>query len=140
MGPASSGTVEIHSHAPSRFCFHRDTSLSPDDTARTFPVIDQETRHTGAGKVFISAADHGPEGCDCVQMTTPLSSEQLATMLHGIPVAGAQATSRTQSECRGDESCELPSSCHSVSPSAHLLTCVNILRVGFWYCCETRYG
>lgn len=110
----------MHSHFPSRFCFQRDTSLSPDDTANTLPVTDQETRHTGAGKVFISAADQGPEACDCVQMTTPLSSEQLATMLHGIPVAGAQATSRTQSECRVDESCEFPSSCHSVSPSAHL--------------------
>lgn len=120
MGPASSGTVEIHSHAPSRFCFQSDTSLSPDDTARTFPVIDQETRHTGAGKVFISAAAQGPEACDCVQMTTPLSSEQLATILHGMPVAGAQATSRTQSECRGEESWELPSSFHSVSPTAHL--------------------
>lgn len=120
MGPTSSGTVEMHSHAPSRFCFQSETSLSPDDTASTFPVIDQETRQTGAGNVFISAAAHGPDACDCVQMITPLSSEQLATMLHGMPVAGAQATSRTQSECRGEESSELPSSCHSVSPTAHL--------------------
>ena len=88
----------MHSHAPSKFCFHRDTSLSPDETASTFPVIDQDTRHTGAANVFISVADQGPDACDCVQMTTPLSSEQLATMLLGMPVAGAHATSRTQSE------------------------------------------
>lgn len=112
----------MHSHMPLRFCFQRDTSLSPDETASTFPVIDQETRHTGAANVFISVADQGPEACDCVQMTTPLSSEQLATMLHGMPVDGAQATSLTQSEWRADASCAFDSSCQSVSPTAHLRT------------------
>jgi hypothetical protein len=62
------------------------------------PVTDQLTRHTGALNECIRVGVHGPSPSSCFQIKTHLSSEQLATILKGIAVFGAHATSRTQSD------------------------------------------
>mmetsp|Transcript_35861 Transcript_35861/g.60710 ORF Transcript_35861/g.60710 Transcript_35861/m.60710 type:complete len:326 (+) Transcript_35861:55-1032(+) len=111
------------SHFPERLCFHSVTLWSPQETARRFPVTLQLTRHTGALKgVSVNLeTSHAPPSSRRVQIKTVWSSEQEATMLAGVEVLGAHATSRTQSSCpagSGTGDCvQLPS-----GPCSQILT------------------
>lgn len=101
LSVTSSSTEDICTHDSSTDCFQSSTLWSPVDTASTLPVTDQLTRHTGASKFFISVGIHCPSRSLCFHMNTVLSSEQLAIILNGMPVLGAQATSLTQSRQAG---------------------------------------
>ena len=72
-----SGTSANSLNWPSRFSFHSDTLLSPLDTAKMFPEVDQLTRQTtsGNGVDFKGFLVHWPPGVSCVQIRTVLSCE-----------------------------------------------------------------
>ena len=95
-GPALLLTSEIQDQLPWMSSFHKDTLLSPPETASIFPETDQLTCQTTSSKVCrVLGVQLEPS---LVQMMTRLSWEQLAIMVRLEPIEGAQATSRTQSE------------------------------------------
>lgn len=87
---------EICSHVPSTASFQSEASLFASDTARSPPETDQLTLHTGQPKSFKSLDCQFVVFGAWLQMKTFPSSEALAIVLLGIPMFGAQATSRTQ--------------------------------------------
>jgi hypothetical protein len=78
---------------PSKAAFQRETSLSPEETARMLPVTDQETRQTGLPKEWSCTGFQAVSPLRLVHMSTRPSSPQLATVSTPGVVAGAQATS-----------------------------------------------
>mmetsp|Transcript_10587 Transcript_10587/g.43767 ORF Transcript_10587/g.43767 Transcript_10587/m.43767 type:complete len:297 (-) Transcript_10587:421-1311(-) len=86
-------------HWPSMASFQRVTWLLASDTARILPVTDQLTRHTGAPKLCSCTLVHAAPASAWVQICTVPSCDALAIVFLGRPMLGAQAASRTQSEC-----------------------------------------
>lgn len=108
-------------HWFSIFCFHKLTLLSPPETARMSPVMDQLTFQTTSVKVFRIVGDHVTRS-SLFHMITRRSWEQLAICDRGSPILGAQATSRTQSECtskRFSSTQRSPSSFHILIVLSH---------------------
>jgi hypothetical protein len=65
---------------PSKFSFHKETLLSPEETARIAPEVDQETLQTTSAKIYCSPNDflvHCVVLASCVQMNTVLSYSDL---------------------------------------------------------------
>lgn len=85
-------------HWFSLFSFQRVTLLSPPVTARILPVIDQLTDQTTSSNVWRMVGDQFTRSV-LFQMITWRSCEAEAIWERGRPIEGAQATSRTQSEC-----------------------------------------
>ena len=104
-------TSLMHTHWPSTVSFHRLTLLSPPETAKMFPVTDQETCQTTSSKVCKTRWFQELEVPSLVQRITRRSWEQLAITVRDKPIDGAQAASRTQSEWPSS----LASSTHSLS-------------------------
>jgi hypothetical protein len=102
-----SSNVDNMAHAPSASSFHSVTLLSPPLTAKIPPVSDQLTRHTTSVNLGSTRGCHVSPSARCVHTTTTPSCAQLASV-RSLPTRGAQATSRTQSECSA-RSC---SRCH----------------------------
>ena len=104
-------TSLIQTHWPSTVSFHKLTLLSPPETARIFPVTDQETCQTTSSKVCRTRWFQLLETPSLVHRMTRRSWEQLAITVRESPIDGAHAASRTQSEWPSS----LASSTHSLS-------------------------
>lgn len=86
-------------HWPSVFSFHNVTLLSPPVTARMLPVVDHEMLHTASSNVCSTVEVHSDRSALLLHTITWRSCEAVAICERGNPIDGAQATSRTQSEC-----------------------------------------